>query len=158
MNCYRHHEASAVAQCQHCSTGLCPVCSSRFTLQLCQNCLLANNQRYKASLIKNSIIMSVVFFATFWIYYQLGQGTDLFRAFLYSLFWACAPWGWSALNRLTPQMFLFLPVIGWLIYFFVKFWISAIIGVFMAPFQVFKYIRDTKMMEEVKEGIRSGTL
>ena len=48
--------------------------------------------------------------------------------------------GWKALNRITPNIFLFMPIIGWVIYFSVKFVLSVIVGMFVAPFQIAKLI------------------
>lgn len=48
--------------------------------------------------------------------------------------------GWKALNRITPDMFLWMPLKGWIIYFTVKFILSIIIGMFVAPFQIAKMI------------------
>ncbi len=48
----------------------------------------------------------------------------------------CAIFGWQALNKIQPSMFLWMSWVGWLIYFFIKFMISAVIGVFVAPFVI----------------------
>lgn len=48
--------------------------------------------------------------------------------------------GWGALNKITPNIFLFTPIIGWVIYFVVKFVLAIIIGMFVAPFQIAKKI------------------
>lgn len=48
--------------------------------------------------------------------------------------------GWKALNKITPSIFLFLPLIGWVIYFVVKGLISVVIGMFVAPFVISKKI------------------
>lgn len=45
----------------------------------------------------------------------------------------CAIVGWKVLNMIQPSMFLFLPAIGWVIYFIVKFILSYIVGIFIAP-------------------------
>ncbi|MBQ8783095.1 MAG: hypothetical protein IJZ57_04910 [Clostridia bacterium] len=48
--------------------------------------------------------------------------------------------GWKALDRIQPRMFLFLPVIGWVIYIAVKGVLSAIVGMFVTPFVISKKI------------------
>lgn len=53
---------------------------------------------------------------------------------------ACAIFGWQALNRIQPAMFIWMPWIGWIIYIFVKFILSAMIGLFVAPFKIGKLI------------------
>lgn len=53
---------------------------------------------------------------------------------------ACSIFGWKALNRIQPAMFIWMSWIGWLIYFSVKFILSALIGLFVAPFKLAKWI------------------
>ena len=52
----------------------------------------------------------------------------------------CAVFGWKALNKITPDMFLFMSITGWIIYFGVKAFLSIFIGAFVAPFQISKMI------------------
>lgn len=48
--------------------------------------------------------------------------------------------GWQALNRITPDVFLILPIGGWAVYFLIKGALSLFIGVFVAPFVISKRI------------------
>lgn len=57
-----------------------------------------------------------------------------------AFFIACVPYGWGLLNKITPNIFLFMPIIGWLIYFIVKIALAAMIGVFALPFTLIKCI------------------
>jgi len=52
----------------------------------------------------------------------------------------CVIFGWKALNRIQPAMFLWMSWVGWVIYFFVKLTIAAIIGFFIAPFIIGKMV------------------
>lgn len=52
----------------------------------------------------------------------------------------CIYFGWQALNRITPSIFLILPFGGWIIYFFIKGLLSIIVGVFVAPYVIAKKI------------------
>lgn len=49
-----------------------------------------------------------------------------------------AIYGWRALNKITPDIFLWMSIGGWAIYFLIKGILSLIIGVFIAPFQISK--------------------
>lgn len=51
-------------------------------------------------------------------------------------FLVCAFFGWKALNRITPDIFLFMSITGWIIYFLIKGLLSIFIGVFVAPVQI----------------------
>ena len=53
---------------------------------------------------------------------------------------ACAYFGWRALNRITPQIFLFMSISGWVIYFLIKGLLSIFVGAFVAPFQIGKIL------------------
>ena len=48
------------------------------------------------------------------------------------------PSGWRFLNKITPNIFLFLPVIGWVIYFVVKTVLSVFCGIFTLIYTVIK--------------------
>ncbi len=52
----------------------------------------------------------------------------------------CGYFGWKALNRITPSIFLIMPLMGWFIYFFIKGMLSVVIGAFIAPYQIGKMI------------------
>jgi hypothetical protein len=58
--------------------------------------------------------------------------------------------GWNKLNKLTASYFLFLPLIGWVIYFVVKLYISAIVGLFIAPFRIYKNINRLKEINQIE--------
>ena len=48
--------------------------------------------------------------------------------------------GWKCVTSIQPRMFLFMPLIGWGIYFLVKFFVSLFAGLFLTPWQVAKWI------------------
>ncbi len=54
----------------------------------------------------------------------------------------CAIFGWRALNRITPNIFLVMSWAGWLFYFVFKGALAMVIGLFIAPFQISKMIAD----------------
>lgn len=47
-----------------------------------------------------------------------------------------AIFGWRALRKITPRIFLIMPIIGWIIFFLIKAILSFIIGVFVAPYVI----------------------
>lgn len=72
-----------------------------------------------------------------------------------------AYFGWKALNRIQPRMFIIMPVGGWLIYILVKGLLSIMIGIFVAPFVIARKIngklRDmAREMVEREEVSREG--
>ena len=61
-----------------------------------------------------------------------------------------AYFGWKALNRITPDVFLFMPIGGWIAYFVIKLVLSIVIGIFIAPFVISKSIAE-KIQENIIE-------
>ncbi len=62
--------------------------------------------------------------------FLLSEDKSLGTAFVI----ACIPYGWRVLNRITPNIFVWMPFVGWLIYFGCKACLSAMIGMFVMPF------------------------
>lgn len=54
----------------------------------------------------------------------------------------CAFFGWKALDKIQPKIFLFMPIIGWVIYVAVKGTLSIFIGLFVAPFVIAKKVTE----------------
>ena len=48
--------------------------------------------------------------------------------------------GWKALNKITPDIFLIMPIGGWLLYWLIKGILAMFVGLFVAPFQITKVI------------------
>lgn len=48
--------------------------------------------------------------------------------------------GWRALSMITPDIFVIMPIVGWIIYFFIKLILSTFIGIFTFPYQIAKRI------------------
>ena len=48
--------------------------------------------------------------------------------------------GWKALNKIQPSMFLWMSWFGWFTYFFIKFVLSVLVGLFVAPWQLGKIV------------------
>jgi len=68
-------------------------------------------------------------------------GCDISQAF----FIACVPYGWKILNMITPNVFLWMPFIGWVIYFVVKVTLAAVIGIFVMAYTWIKCIAKVVM-------------
>ncbi len=56
------------------------------------------------------------------------------------VFVICAIFGWKALNRITPDIFLIMPVGGWIVYLLIKAFLSILVGIFVTPFVIAKAI------------------
>ncbi len=65
-----------------------------------------------------------------------GMGGGIAIIFLVIL----AIFGWRFINFITPSIFIWMPLAGWIIYFIVKFVVSAFLGMFIIPYHVAKMI------------------
>lgn len=100
--------------------------------------LYKKNGKQKPSIGKCIIIgalTAIIYIAVLAVAGYISSQT--FDAFIYIVF---AYFGWKMLNRVQPAMFIWMPLIGWAIYFAVKFILSAVIGAFVAPVVIAKKI------------------
>ena len=157
MKCYLHTEEEIVAQCQACTRGLCSECSEQFQSPTCHNCEIEQNRQYRSILIRKLLISGGLFFLIFtsMLNDHKNHQPALF-CFLVAYAAASVPWGWSVLNRITPNVFLILPFFGWLIYFGVKFYIAGMVGFFIAPFRIYKSIQEIREISKAQATIMTG--
>ncbi len=130
MHCYYHAERKSVATCQVCGKGLCAECASVFNPPTCHACILEHVNGEKTKMVK-SIVTGVI----------LGTLCCIILKNPMGLLFAGVPFGWMALSAITPNIFLFMPVVGWLIYFAIKFLIAYLIGWIALPIKIYKWIR-----------------
>ncbi|SNR14464.1 conserved membrane protein of unknown function [Tenacibaculum jejuense] len=90
-------------------------------------------------LYQNSIIGNAQLKAS-----DIPKGLLIFQGFYIG---AALVAGWKALNSITPRIFLVLPVIGWVIYFILKLFLSSIIGVFILPIRLIQRIRQLYLIK-----------
>ena len=75
----------------------------------------------------------------------------LITEFIFAIF------GWIALKKITPRIFLILPLIGWIIYFLIKLLLAMLIGGFVAPFVISKAIANIVQKSLKKQMERENT-
>lgn len=147
MNCYEHPIQPAVAQCPDCSKGLCADCASSYSVPICKECNGKRINTEKGAIIKEllltygmGILLGILF--TRWMgtqhSYPLTHTIISYVIFSY-IFSGIVP-GWKTLTRITPSVFLFLPLIGWLFYFIIKLALSLCVGLVMLPIRTVRNI------------------
>ncbi len=153
MKCHVHYNDDAVSQCSDCGKGLCLDCTNKYNIPLCNTCATSRNSAIKQLWIKNSILMAILFIIGFVI------STDANNGFFQSIFVGYAvagiPWGWSALDKITPNVFLILPLIGWVIYFVCKLLISLFVGMFVAPYKIYQIVKGLKKAKQLENYIKT---
>lgn len=96
---------------------------------------MSKGKKISPALVKFLIILAVFLVIILLAYIALILIDDApwFMLVLW-IFWGI--FGWRTLNRIRPSYFLFLPIIGWVLFFIVKGLLSVVIGVFVAPFVI----------------------
>ena len=160
MNCFSHHTLAAVGTCQDCKKGLCITCISKYTIPICSQCNMLRAKREKSKIV-NELVLTVfvgLVFVAFLIATPQNvaefQGIKLFfirTVVAFFLFYGGASLvaGWKELNSLTSRFFLFLPVVGWIIYFFIKLSIAAMIGSIVLPIRCFKNFKRLNQLKKI---------
>ena len=139
MNCYEHTMQPAVAQCLN--------CASSYSIPICKKCNGKRINAERSAIIKEllltygvGILLGILF--TRWTEaqhsYPLTHTIISYVVFSY-VFSGIVP-GWKTLTRITPAVFLFLLLIGWLFYFIVKLALSLCIGLVMLPVRTVRNI------------------
>ncbi len=149
MKCYYHNREDAVGNCSECGKALCRECTGRYSPVLCESCANERIEATKGAMMKN-IILSIVLFIVGLIMDSMTSGGIRVESFATAYCFAGFPWGWSALNKFTANVFLFLPIVGWLIYFCVKGFLAIIIGWIALPIKMVKSITEIKRMNNLQ--------
>lgn len=136
MKCYYHNDRDGVGQCNECGKVLCKECMDIYTPPLCTECAGTRNNTNKVNAIGQIILTIIAMAFGAYMYFVIG-GSPLI---IYIIMWGGVPFGWSALNKITPRVFLILPGIGWIIYFVVKLMIAMYIGWILLLIKIIKNI------------------
>jgi hypothetical protein len=144
MNCFYHSGQMAVAQCPDCGKGLCSACASLFSQPICKSCF---NKRIKStrSIIIKELLVTFGFGLAAILFVMKNHTAVVgfeplhhpqFDFVVYFMFFYAASGivsGWKTLTAITPQVFLFLPLLGWLFYFLIKFVLAFFVGFVAFP-------------------------
>jgi len=157
MNCYNHQTQPAVAVCTDCGKGLCGTCASNYLTPLCTPCNKSRISSEKSGIIKEmlltfgvGILLAILFVR--WMdaghSYPLSHKIISYTVFSY-VFSGIIP-GWKTLTRITPNIFLFLPIIGWVLFFIVKLALSLVVGLVMLPIRTVRNIARLVALGKIK--------
>lgn len=163
MNCYYHPTTTVVATCPDCRKGLCKSCCDKYSLPICTACA---GRRFSAE--KNEIltgfawmigmgIAGVLLFNNSYVGKICQQnpflGGTVFNITVFNIilfyYSVAIVAGWKTLNKLTSNYFLFLPLIGWVVYLIIKLYVAMLIGIFVAPFRIAKDIRRLTVLNNI---------
>lgn len=144
MKCFYHPDNEAVATCSNCNKGLCSDCTSH--LPFCTDCYLAEIRANKRK-ISNRFGISLLLLIVTMSFCHSHPAFIL----LYYMF-ASIPWGMAALDK-SPSGFGTKVVVvnlkeppQWTLG---KIFLSIFIGVYVAPFQIYKAVKDYRRYSEI---------
>ena len=153
MNCYNHPDLPAVSSCIDCNKGLCIECSSRYTFPICVECNKNRISHERSEIIKDFFIIfgggAVITFIVLSLLNSQNRDLPIMSYIMFFYAYSSLVAGWRFLNRITADYFLFLPIIGWLIYFMVKFLISGCLGVFILPYRIYKNVTRLRELNQI---------
>ena len=93
---------------------------------------------FLASKAGRAVVTVVVAIIVFGLFLLAAETDSLVLALIVG--GICCIFGWQTLNFITSRIFLVLPIIGWFFYIMIKFFLSVMIGVFVAPFRIGKAV------------------
>lgn len=152
MKCYYHPSRDAVAQCVQCSKGLCMECAQKWEPPHCDSCGTDIRVYAKRRMLIIKAFGVGGFLGSIFCALLCAGVDDTSSALAYLLLIpiltyesAALPAGWWKLSNFTSRFFLFLPIIGWLIYFGIKLFLANILGIFVLPGE---YIRLKRILKD----------
>lgn len=152
MYCFYHKHLFAAAKCKDCEKRLCRQCASQFTIPICITCITIRNEIEEGAILKElSLTFIIGLFLTFVIsQLRLNSSQSVYIIFLMFYAYSGIVSGWLTLNKITPKTFLYLPLIGWVFYFVLKFVLSFWVGLIMLPVRTFRNIRRVVQISQLR--------
>jgi hypothetical protein len=148
MKCFFHTPTDATATCQTCGRGLCAPCTARFTLVLCEACLLQHNQALARNHVKRLALSVALYVAGVTLFCVALRGAPVSTAqagqaiVIGALLFPVAYWGWQFLSRKLPQAILIMPIPFWVVFGGVRLLLATAIGLIAAPLGITASIRE----------------
>lgn len=132
------------------SVNKCSVCGRQLTVKedesfnppTCMNCAKEHVEKTKKEMII-SIAISVVLMVVGIVVTKHPLGFLL----------AGIPYGWAWLNKITPNIFIWMPIVGWVIYFFIKLLLSYIVGMVALPVKLYQWIKEIVRVNKLSKTI-----
>ena len=170
MECINHPGTAAAGTCKDCGKALCASCVNRFSSPICMACLIQHNRRISRHLYAGIVMTIVVFFAIFFAMAWIGtRGTSdiesieyttlVIYGLTYGLMGSCIYWGWKFLGPIPIFVYfmggrytgIVLLAVG-----LVRLVMALFIGVFVAPWQIYKGIKTIRENAQLEKNIASG--
>lgn len=156
MNCINHPEQVAAGTCNKCGKALCAECMNRFSFPLCEPCLLAHNDQLAKKLYFDIGLTCVLFLGVGLIAVSRPTG-NIEAAIIFGLIASSTYWGWQFLSLFSVSIF-FTSGFGVISYIVIKAILSMLFGFLVAPWQLFKRVKEIKNIREIKRNIEQKVI
>lgn len=155
MKCVTHIHREAECYCYFCNQPICGEC--RDYLGACIYCAENTTRDVNRGYLK-TIILSICT-SLIGIYFVLGalvlgEVEGILVALMIMVCCAGVPFGWATLTKITPNIFLILPLVGWVIYFYIKFIISFLIGWIVAIPKCISMYKNFKINKKIMKNVK----
>lgn len=137
-----------------CGKALCAPCMNRFNPPVCEPCLLAYNASVSRRLYIDLGVTAAIFMVTALLIAYNVQ-TNRVGGIVIGLMLAGAHWGWQFLSR-VPMPVILTTGVGLMIYLLLKFSLSVLVGFVVAPWQIFRRIKEIRGISGLKKDIEAG--
>lgn len=154
MECINHPGTVAAGTCQICGKALCAPCMNRFNPPLCEPCLLTHNAGVARRLWFELGMTAVLFFGVF-LAFTIKSPAQYQAGIVFGLILACAYWGWQFMRGYSAPV-VFTNGAGLLTYFVIKLFIVICFGFIIAPWQIYRRIREIRAIGILKKQVSRG--
>lgn len=138
MNCYFHASRISNAQCRMCGRALCVECFNK-GCGVCPECALEDIKKGQKQISRDFIVFGIAFIVTLFIAICSGSKQ---QSFLVAYIIAATMFGYRFVVRIFPKNFVVFRISSAIFYGSVKVFLGFIIGWAVAPWQLFKSLRN----------------
>ena len=154
MECINHPGTPAAGTCQMCGKALCASCMNRFDPPVCEPCLIAHNRALARRLYLDLAVTAIIF-AGVAAFVAFNVQINREGGIIVGLMLAGAYWGWQFLSKI-PMPFILTSGAGLIFYFFLKFSLAVLAGFIIAPWQIFKRVKEIRAISKLEKEIKAG--
>lgn len=160
MKCNVHSEADATASCTACGQGLCVACAQRFSMPMCEACLLEHNRAVGREMMRGLAFSLLIFVGGVFFLWKVaiepqgGPPSAYFGALFGGLLFSFTYWGWRFVSERWPGLALQNPLMHFLLKLFVAYFIGLVVG----PYQIYKGIRELSVVRRTAGQIARGEI
>ena len=154
MECINHPGTPTAGTYQMCGKALCASCMNRFNPPHCEACLHAHNGSVARRLYLDLAVTGVIIVGAI-VFVALNAQSNKAGGLIVGLMLAGAYWGWQFLSKI-PMPVILMSGPGFIAYMLLKFSLSVLAGFAIAPWEIFKRVKELRAISTLKSEIKAG--